>query len=177
MNSLYSLIKLIIMNKYSFFLFFSLTILSSCSTEETTVYYLIRHAEKDRTDNTNINPNLNKIGQDRAIKWASYFKNVHLDAIYSTTYNRTLQTAAPTARVKKLQILNYNPTNMFNKDFKEKTKGKVTLIVGHSNTTPVFVNKILGDEKYQNMDDNDNSSLYVVKINKHEKNSLIKKIN
>ena len=61
MNSLYSLIKLIIMNKYSFLLFFILTILSSCSTEETTVYYLIRHAEKDRTDNTNINPNLNKV--------------------------------------------------------------------------------------------------------------------
>ncbi|MDP5093772.1 MAG: phosphoglycerate mutase, partial [Polaribacter sp.] len=33
---------------------------------QTTTYYLIRHAEKDRTDATNQNPNLNEDGLKRA---------------------------------------------------------------------------------------------------------------
>ncbi len=139
----YSISKSIIMKKYFFLFIFAFSLLSSCTSEETTTYYLIRHAEKDRTDKTNRNPNLNYKGLERAKKWAEYFKNIDLDAVYSTKYNRTMQTAKPTAESKNLEIINYNPRNMYDSIFQKNTKGKTILVVGHSNTTPAFVNKII----------------------------------
>jgi len=130
----------------------------------TTTYYLIRHAEKDRTDKTNRNPDLNQLGEKRAQQWSHYFSKIDLDAIYSTNYNRTLQTAAPTAKLKSLEVLDYDPSTLYTTDFKNATLGKSVLVVGHSNTTPAFVNMILGSKKYQDIDDNDNSQLFIVTI-------------
>jgi broad specificity phosphatase PhoE len=53
---------------------------------------------------------------------------------------------------------------MYTENFVTATKGKAVLIVGHSNTTPVFANNILGKEQYKNMDDHDNASLYIVTV-------------
>ena len=153
------------------------SIFISCKQEETTTYYLIRHAEKDRTDKTNKNPNLNEKGLERAKKWAEYFKDINLDAVYSTKYNRTIQTATPTSKSKNLEIIIYNPRKMYDSIFQLKTKGKTVLVVGHSNTTPVFTNKILGKEKYEWMKDNDNFSLYIVTIKDDTKTSEIEKVN
>ena len=66
---------------------------------------------------------------------------------------------------------------MYDSIFIAETKGKSVLIVGHSNTTPVFANKILGENKYENMDDNDNASLYIVTISENKKESKIEKVN
>ncbi|MFT5212844.1 MAG: 2,3-bisphosphoglycerate-dependent phosphoglycerate mutase, partial [Patiriisocius sp.] len=46
------------MKKILFLFVFIFTLFGSCSSEETTTYYLIRHAEKDRTDKINKNPDL-----------------------------------------------------------------------------------------------------------------------
>ena len=165
------------MKKYFFLFVFTFSLLSACTSDETTTYYLIRHAEKDRTDKTNRNPNLNEKGLERAKKWANHFKNIDLDAVYSTKYNRTMQTATPTAESKKLEILNYDPRKMYDSIFQQNTKGKTVLVVGHSNTTPVFANKILGEKKYENMSDNDNASLYIVTISDDKKTSKIEKVN
>ena len=147
----------------------------SC-TEEITTYYLIRHAEKNRTDTINRNPNLNEEGLERAKKWADYFKDIKLDAVYSTKYNRTIQTAKPTSDSKSLEILTYNPRNMYDSIFQKSTKGKTVLVVGHSNTTPFFANKIFGKEKYKQMDDRDNASLYIVTIKGKKKTTTIEKV-
>jgi len=165
--------------KNTLLLIFAFTFLTSCTSKETetTTYYLIRHAEKDRTDKTNRNPNLNENGLKRAKKWAEYFKNIDIDAVYSTNYNRTIQTATPTAKSKNLEIINYNPRKMYDSIFEQNTKGKTVLVVGHSNTTPVFANKILGEKKYEFMNDNDNSSLFIVTIKENTKTSKIEKIN
>ena len=161
------------MKKYTLLLIFVFTALLSCTTEETTTYYLIRHAEKVRTDATNRNPNLNEAGTKRAANWGTYFKNIDLDAVYATNYNRTQQTASPTAKNKKLEVQEYDPRNLFSDAFSKETKGKKVLVVGHSNTTPVFVNKILGEKKYADMDDHDNASLYIVTIVGTKKTSRI----
>ena len=165
------------MKKYLLLFVFAFSFLSSCTSDETTTYYLIRHSEKDRTDETNRNPNLIVKGQERAKKWAAYFKKIDLDAVYSTNYNRTQQTATPTAESKNLEIKSYDPRKLYDSIFKIETKGKTVLVVGHSNTTPVFANKILGDKKYKNMSDNDNASLYIVTITGDEKTSEIEKVN
>mgnify|MGYP005996234267 CR=1 FL=1 len=167
------------MKKYLLILTAILGLLSSCALEETnTTYYLIRHAEKDRTERSNKNPNLNEKGIKRAKKWAQYFKNIDLNAVYSTNYNRTMQTAKPTADSKKLDIINYDPSNMVSEDFEKETTGKTVLIVGHSNTTPQFANKIIKSEIYKSMDDNDNASLFIISFKKSFKNKTtsIKKI-
>jgi len=164
------------MKKLLLLIVFTFSLFSACSSDETTTYYLIRHAEKDRTDKTNKNPDLNKKGQERAIKWAKRFKNVHLDAVYSTNYHRTLQTATPTAESKNLEIIKYNPNKMYDTIFQQETRGKTVLVVGHSNTTPDFVNKILGAKKYENMDDHNNASLYIITISGDKKTSIIEKV-
>jgi len=130
---------------------------------ETTVYYLIRHAEKDRSTSDK-DPGLTKKGLKRAKNWAEIFKDKEIDLVFSTEYKRTQQTAAPIASAKNLEILSYDPRNLYDDDFKAQTKGKSAVIVGHSNTTPAFVNTILGNQKYDKIDDLDNGKLFIVSI-------------
>lgn len=144
---------------------------------ETSVYYLIRHAEKDRSDETNNNPSLTNEGRERANKWAKIFDNINFDAVYSTEYNRTRETATPTAAAKELEIISYHPTKIDMDDFIKKTKGKTTLIVGHSNTTPAFANKLLNEEKFEDIDDSNNGNLYIVTITGNSKTVQLLTVN
>ena len=157
------------------FIFLSLSLISYA--QEITTYYFIRHAEKLRIDKTDKNPNLNFNGYKRAEAWKDVFSDVPFDAIYSTDYNRTKLTAKPTATSKNLPILLYNPNTMYSEAFQNNTKGKTVLVVGHSNTTNVFVNKILGIEKYNEINDNNNSNLYIVTISNGKISSILLKIN
>ena len=168
-----NMIKL--MNFCKVFIFSSLIVLffSFKGTEEKndyegepviTTFYLIRHAEKDRTDPDNPDPELNQDGLTRALKWAEIFDPIPLDAIYSTNYERTSMTAAPTSVKKDIDIKYYDPSSLDIEDFKLQNEGLNVLVVGHSNTTPMLVNKLLGVEKYNQMDDSDNSSLFIVRI-------------
>lgn len=127
-------------------------------------FYFIRHAEKDRTDPENVDPELNQDGLDRAIHWAEVFDAVPLDLVYSTNYERTSMTAAPTSIKKDIDIKYYDPSTFDAEEFKLVNEGKNVLVVGHSNTTPMLVNKIIGEEKYDQMDDSDNGSLFIVRI-------------
>jgi len=84
--------------------------------------------------------------------------------VYSTDYNRTKQTAQPIAEKNNLGITIYNPSELNSEEFKKATKGKTVLVVGHSNTTPMFVNAVIGSEKYESIDDSNNANLYIVTI-------------
>ena len=143
---------------------------------ETTTYYLIRHAEKVRSNAKNKNPNLTEKGVDRAINWSKTFEHINFDYIFSTNYKRTIQTALPTAKRKNLEIQFYDPSDLFNDEFRAQTKGKTVLIVGHSNTTPQFVNKILEVEKYPEMDDRNNANLYIITISNNNISDILLKI-
>ncbi len=159
------------MKKYIALLIVLSFILPSCaqeknkdSSELTSTFFFIRHAEKDRSDKTNRNPELTTKGHERAQHWNDVFKNVAFDAVYSTDYHRTKQTALPTAQSNKLELTIYNPRAIDGPAFIAQNKGKKVLIVGHSNTTPTFVNAILGIEKYEQIDDSNNANLYIVTI-------------
>ena len=154
--------------------FFLISIISH--SQEVTTYYFIRHAEKLRVDKTDRNPNLNSKGLKRAESWKEIFSNISFDAIYSTDYTRTRLTAKPTADSKKLPILIYNPRDMYSKTFQNQTKGKTILVVGHSNTTNVFANKVLGFDKYEEIKDNNNSNLYIVTLRNNKASSVLLKI-
>ena len=158
---------------YFSFLFISL----ACYSQEVTTYYFIRHAEKLRIDKTDKNPNLNDDGLKRAEAWKEVFSTISFDAVYSTDYSRTKLTAKPTADSKNLPLLLYSPGNMYSDAFKNKTKGKTVLVVGHSNTTNVFANKVLGVEKYDKINDSNNSNLYIVTLIDGKPSAILLKIN
>tara|TARA_R110002051_G_scaffold107616_2_gene180470 strand:- start:17787 stop:18314 length:528 start_codon:yes stop_codon:yes gene_type:complete len=149
----------------------------TANEESVTTYYFIRHAEKDRSDPENRNPSLTDSGQVRAQNWMRVFNDVALDAVYSTDYNRTQQTAAPAAASKSLKIQSYNPSNLNDSIFSAATHGKKVLVVGHSNTTPSFVNAVLGNETYADIDDANNGNLYIVRIQGDLKEAQLLHIN
>jgi len=80
-------------------LFFSIILSFGSNSEESipklsndsiTTFYLIRHAEKDRSDSKNSDPVLTEKGLKRAENWAKALKDIDFDAIYSTNYKRTI---------------------------------------------------------------------------------------
>ena len=142
------------------FLFFTLDI----SSQECSEFFLIRHAEKDRTDPENKNPNLNEKGKSRALNWVEIFKNVEFDKIYSTNYYRTLETVMPISKIIKKEILIYSPSKINYDKFLSDNNNNKVLVVGHSNTIPGFVNGLIKKKLYDQIDDRNNSNLYIVKI-------------
>ena len=134
------------------------------SNAEISTFYFIRHAEKDRSDSANSDPELTQDGLGRAMLWATVLDYTTLDAIYTTDYKRTSMTAAPAAVKKDLSVEYYTPGEVNIESFKAANVGKNVLVVGHSNTTPDFVNKMIGEEKYSTMDDSDNASLFIVQV-------------
>jgi len=141
-----------------------------------TTYYLIRHAEKNRSSETPDDPELMEAGQLRAERWAAHFEDIELDAVYSTDYKRTQETAAPVAKQKGLEVQSYDPRNLYDSDFQTQTQGKTVLIVGHSNTTPSFVNSIIAENKYPSISDTENGMLYKVSLFKEGHEVEINKI-
>jgi broad specificity phosphatase PhoE len=149
------------MKKYQILIaFFVLQI--SFGQQNSTTYYFIRHAEK--VDNSQ-NPDLSEKGLERAQLWNKIFSEVDFDQIYSTEYKRTFQTANPTATTQKIAIKLYNPKTVVIDSFKKETLGKKVLIVGHSNTTPNFVNQIINQKIYEDIEDTTFGNLYIVTIN------------
>lgn len=138
-------------------------------SEQTTTVYLIRHAEKDRSNPNERNPHLTEQGSQRAEKWARFFEDVPIDAIYSTNFHRTQETAAPTAKQKGLEVISYGARKLDPTPFVDKHRGHNILIVGHSNTTPAFVNAFLGVKKYEDLSDSDNGSVFLVRYSDTEK--------
>ena len=132
---------------------------NDCST-----FYFIRHAEKVRTNKSDRDPALNKKGIIRALNWKEYFINKDISKIYSTNYKRTLETVKPIQEAIGLTAILYSPSNIDYKDFISSNEGEVVLIVGHSNTIPNFVNELINDQVYDQIDDLNNSNLYVVNL-------------
>ena len=168
------------MKKYLLLIVFALgtfTGFAQEKDEEVTTYYLIRHAEKNRADKSNRNPYLTIKGSERAKLWAEVLSNANINMVYTTDYNRTKQTAQPTASKNGLRLYVYNPRKMYDEGFKYNTKGKNVLIVGHSNTTDAFANKILGVKKFGKISDDNNSNLYIVTVTKDGATGVLLKIN
>lgn len=99
-------------------------------------------------------------------------KQYKFDAVYSTDYHRTKETALPTANANNIETTIYNPRAFDLQKFVNETKGKTVLIVGHSNTTPMYVNSFIGENKYTQIQENDYGNLYIVTIKDNLVNDL-----
>ena len=138
--------------------------LSYIPSEQCSTFYLIRHAEKVRTDKSDKDPKLNEYGMLRAVKWQEYFSDKNISKIYSTNYKRTLETVKPIQESSDIIPIIYSPSDIDYKNFIMSNKIEVVLIVGHSNTIPDFVNGLINENVYSQIDDLNNSNLYVVNI-------------
>tara|TARA_B100000767_G_scaffold251496_1_gene254565 strand:+ start:7872 stop:8375 length:504 start_codon:yes stop_codon:yes gene_type:complete len=133
---------------------------SFSQNENCTSIYLIRHAEKVRDNSENKNPHLNAKGLLRADKWKDVLRHVKFNKIFSTNLFRTLETASPISKSNDLKIISYNPSKEFYNNFLQKNTGMTILVVGHSNTTPSFVNSLIKEDFYQDIKDDNNGNLY-----------------
>ncbi len=128
---------------------------------QNTTYYFIRHSEK--VDNSE-NPDLSEKGRMRAENWNKIFSETKFDAVYCTDFKRTIQTANPILNFRNLKPIIYNHKSIDIELFKSETKNKTILVVGQSNSTPDFVNKLIKEKKYVKIDETIFGNLYIVTI-------------
>ena len=104
----------------------------------TTTVILVRHAEKV-TEGSPADPALTDAGRVRAAELVHVLRDAGIDAIYTTPYERTRQTAAPLAQALKLQPVETKASaeEMVARIRKEHV-GKTVVVVGHSNSTPAL---------------------------------------
>lgn len=112
------------------------------ASQDSTVIFLVRHAEK--TDGGR-DPPLSEAGKIRASGLASMLKNAGIDYIHSTDYRRTRDTAAPVAALLGLQVQIYDPRALEKLAIELRQSPDRHLVVGHSNTTPQTVELLGGD--------------------------------
>lgn len=133
-----------------------------------TTYYFVRHAEKDTSNSKDDDPQLTEQGIRRANYMSTYFADKNLELFYSTDFSRTIQTLIPTVHQFKGDIKSYDAKKdtLFTQDFWKATYGKNVLVVGHSNTNPKFVNEILSEKKYQDIDESNYDVFFKVEVEK-----------
>ncbi|WP_422353865.1 SixA phosphatase family protein [Roseivirga pacifica] len=136
---------------------------TTLAQEELTTFILVRHAEKGTDDARN--PNLSEIGKTRAEKLKTVLASTEIAAIYSTPYKRTEQTVESIATSLGLKVQPYDPSNMdLVVDVLKAHKGKTVLVSGHSNTTPIVANFLLGVEKFGWLKEDEYDKIFIVTV-------------
>ena len=122
--------------------------------------FLVRHAEKQKKSD---NPSLTVCGQARASQLANLLSQANISTIYSTSYQRTMQTAQPLATLNNLAIKNYSPKSLEQLSIQLKQNKNNALIVGHSNTTPALT-MLLSQQDVAALSEDNYQMLYQVQF-------------
>ncbi|WP_026708143.1 phosphoglycerate mutase family protein [Flavobacterium frigidarium] len=148
-----------------FLLLASITVFGQSNKEIRIV--LVRHAEKMTNDPKEKDPELTEKGLQRAEDLAKELADTGVDAVYSTDYKRTRNTAQPTATLNKIQVQIYDANKLkeFAKKVLEENVDKTVLIVGHSNTILETMEALGGTRPIEAIEDHeyDNAFLMLVK--------------
>ncbi|HSF17096.1 MAG TPA: phosphoglycerate mutase family protein [Vicinamibacteria bacterium] len=131
-------------------------LLLGCSPGADSVVFLVRHAEKvdDSRD-----PDLTEAGRERAHGLAALLRDAGIEAVYSTDFIRTRETARPVAEEIGVEIEIYDGLEEL--VARLEASPRTALIVGHSNTTPQLV-ELLDGEPGPPIADDEYDRLYVV---------------
>lgn len=137
-------------------------------SQATTTIIFVRHAEKAAEPADD--PGLSETGQRRVAELTRQLKDADvvagIDAVYSTPYRRTQETAQPIADVLDLPIHTYDPSDneaVLETILKEH-KGKIVLVVGHSNTIPVLIADLGASKKVPPIDESEYDNIYIISI-------------
>ena len=145
-------------------LFFALNV--SAQDRKASTIYLVRHAEKSMDNSHNKDPFLSKSGLKRAKLLANKLKRIHISAIYCTDFQRTKQTAIPTAEKQHVTIKLYDPRQLklFADSLLQNNKGESVLVVGHSNTVLETIEALGGQRPISTICEHDFDFFFVVNI-------------
>lgn len=115
------------------------------------VVVLVRHAEKAAEPGSD--PELSEAGKARARALASALEDADIDAIVTTQFKRTRDTAAPVAKVRGLTPIvvpaggnTAEHAGRVARAVRALPAGSVILVVGHSNTVPAIISALGGPE-------------------------------
>ena len=137
-------------------------------SQATTTIIFVRHAEKDLTQLDN--PGLSDQGRVRVAELTRQLIDADvvagIDAIYSTSYRRNTETVQPLAKILNLEINYYNPTE--NEEVLENIldnhKGKIILVVAHSNTVPILIADLGASKNVPPIAEHEYDNIYIVSI-------------
>lgn len=137
-------------------------------TTGTTTFILVRHAEKAAEPAND--PPLTPVGEARAAALVDAVRSAGIQAIYSTAWKRTQQTAAPTAQKLGIPVTTFDVApgaqgygEMYAAELLAKNRGKVVLVVGHSNTVPAIL-RGLGITEVAAIPDAEYDNLFIVTV-------------
>ena len=137
-------------------------------SQATTTIIFVRHAEKAATPPDD--PGLSAAGQRRVAELTRQLRDADvvagIDAIYSTPFRRTQETAQPVADALDLPINTYDPsdTEEVLETILKDHKGKIILVVGHSNTVPVLIANLGASKKVPPIQEDEYDNIYLISI-------------
>ena len=97
---------------------------------------------------------------------ADVVPGIGVDAIYSTSYRRTEETAQPVAAALDIPITPYDASNTETiiDEIVREHKGKIVLVVGHSNTVPKLIYNMGASKNVPEINESEYDNIYVVTI-------------
>jgi broad specificity phosphatase PhoE len=134
--------------------------------------FLIRHAEK--VDESN-DPPLSKAGQARAQILARLLRDSGITAIYTSEFQRNVQTAKPLAdllKIKPVVMPSQDLEGLLKRIGREQSDG-VVLIVGHTDTVPRLL-KLLGYPGSISIAPREYDNLFVLFPRKGDRSTLLR---
>ena len=137
-------------------------------SQATTTVIFVRHAEKASMPADN--PGLSPAGQRRAAELTRQLVDADVvagvDAVYSTPYRRTEETARPVAEALDLPLNSYDAadTEAIMEHIVKVHKGKVILVVGHSNTLPALIGNMGASKRVPEIAEAEYDNIYIVSI-------------
>lgn len=132
----------------------------SLVSKNLTQFILVRHAEK--MDNSK-NPELSDLGKNRALKLNELLLDIKVDRLFATPYLRTQNTLKPIANQCNLEIESYNPNDTdFESSLLKENINKTVVVCGHSNTIPMMANKLIGEEKFKQLKENEYGIIWII---------------
>ncbi|MDJ0748946.1 MAG: phosphoglycerate mutase family protein [Woeseiaceae bacterium] len=137
-------------------------------SQATTTVIFVRHAEKAAVPEDD--PALSAAGQRRAAELKRQLVDADvvagIDAVYATPFRRTEETARPIAEALELPLSSYdaNDTELIMEDIVRKHKGKIILVVGHSNTLPALIGNMGASKNVPPIAEDEYDNIYIVSI-------------
>ena len=137
-------------------------------SQSTTTIIFVRHAEKAATGGDD--PPLSEAGERRVEELTRQLLDVDviagIDAVYSTPYRRTQQTVQPIADALDLPINTYDAsdTEEFLETILNEEKGRIVLVVGHSNTVPEMIANLGGHKEVPAIAEHEYDNIYILAI-------------
>src|SRR5690606_38374098 len=131
------------------------------TSEIFTTIIVMRHAEKADEPN-NPDPELSEEGKARAEKIAELFMEDSINAVYATSYKRTMHTVKPLADTQNLSIKEYHPAD--EQAFAEilsRHQGQKIVICGHSNTIPLLL-KYFTEKEYPILQEDEYDKIFII---------------